>query len=143
MPQRLKISPRNDAARCHRARAGGSLLREEGAAHGVKPVYQVGGKSFVLFRNPRPDAFDPDTGQRYDDVIVWVLVVAPDQEDGGELRDAADGTRRSGALEPVDHPLLDVGPDQVVEALLVAEVVEEDPVVTPACKAMPATPTGA
>ena len=39
-----------------------------------KPVYQVGGKSFVFFRNPRPDALDPDTGQRYDDVIVfWVL----------------------------------------------------------------------
>lgn len=38
-----------------------------------KPVYQVGGKSFVFFRNPRPDAFDPETGDRYDDVIVfWV-----------------------------------------------------------------------
>lgn len=38
-----------------------------------KPVYQVGGKSFVFFRNPRPDAFDPATGERYDDVIVfWV-----------------------------------------------------------------------
>jgi hypothetical protein len=38
-----------------------------------KPVYQVGGKSFVFFRNPRPDAFDPGTGERYDDVIVfWV-----------------------------------------------------------------------
>jgi hypothetical protein len=37
------------------------------------PVYQVGGKSFIFFRNPRPDAFDPVTGQRYDDVIVfWV-----------------------------------------------------------------------
>jgi hypothetical protein len=37
------------------------------------PVYQVGGKSFVFFRTPRPDAVDPDTGQRYDDVIVfWV-----------------------------------------------------------------------
>ncbi|MBA3605869.1 MAG: MmcQ/YjbR family DNA-binding protein [Acidimicrobiia bacterium] len=36
-------------------------------------VYQVGGQSFVFFRNPRPDAFDPDTGERYDDVIViWV-----------------------------------------------------------------------
>lgn len=36
-------------------------------------VYQVGGKSFVFFRNPRPDAVDPDTGERYDDVIViWV-----------------------------------------------------------------------
>src|SRR5262245_50047802 len=38
-----------------------------------KPVYQVGGKSFVFFRNPRPDAVDPETGDRYPDVIVfWV-----------------------------------------------------------------------
>jgi hypothetical protein len=37
------------------------------------PVYQVGGKSFVFFRNPRPDAVDPDTGERYRDVIMfWV-----------------------------------------------------------------------
>jgi hypothetical protein len=38
-----------------------------------KPVYQVGGKSFVFFRNARPDAANPVTGERYDDVIVfWV-----------------------------------------------------------------------
>jgi hypothetical protein len=38
-----------------------------------KPIYQVGGKSFIFFRNPRPDAADPVTGERYDDVIVfWV-----------------------------------------------------------------------
>ena len=37
------------------------------------PVYQVGGKSFVFFRTPRPDAADPVTGERYDDVIMfWV-----------------------------------------------------------------------
>lgn len=37
------------------------------------PVYQVGRKSFIFFRNPRPDAVDPITGERYDDVIVlWV-----------------------------------------------------------------------
>jgi hypothetical protein len=37
------------------------------------PVYQVGGRSFVFFRNPRPDAVDPDTAERYPDVIVfWV-----------------------------------------------------------------------
>ena len=41
-------------------------------------VYQVGNKSFVFFRTPRPDAVDPDTGERYDDVIVfWV----PSDED--------------------------------------------------------------
>lgn len=38
-----------------------------------RPVYQVGGKSFVFFRTPRPDARDPETGEKYDDVIVfWV-----------------------------------------------------------------------
>jgi hypothetical protein len=44
-------------------------------AHGTgkNPVYQVGGKSFVFFRNPRPDAVDPETGERLPDVIVfWV-----------------------------------------------------------------------
>ena len=36
-------------------------------------IYQVGGRSFVFFRTPRPDAVDPGTGERYPDVIVfWV-----------------------------------------------------------------------
>jgi len=44
-------------------------------AHGSQgnPVYQVSSRSFVFFRNPRPDAFDPETGERYADVVVfWV-----------------------------------------------------------------------
>ncbi|MEP6796612.1 MAG: MmcQ/YjbR family DNA-binding protein [Lapillicoccus sp.] len=44
------------------------------------PVYQVGGKSFVFCRNPRPDATDPATGARYTDVIViWVASEADKQ----------------------------------------------------------------
>jgi hypothetical protein len=40
---------------------------------GGNEIYQVGRKSFVFFRTPRPDAVDPETGERYDDVIVfWV-----------------------------------------------------------------------
>ncbi len=40
---------------------------------GGNPVYQVGGKSFVFFRTPRPDAVDPVSGERLPDVIVvWV-----------------------------------------------------------------------
>lgn len=36
-------------------------------------IYQVGGRSFVFFRTPQRDAADPDTGERYDDVIMlWV-----------------------------------------------------------------------
>jgi hypothetical protein len=42
-------------------------------AEGHPTVYQVSRRSFLFFRNPRPDAVDPDTGERYDDVIVfWV-----------------------------------------------------------------------
>jgi hypothetical protein len=56
----------------HRIAAGmPHVTRVEGTKG--NPVYQVGGKSFVFFRNPRPDAVDPETGERYDDVIViWV-----------------------------------------------------------------------
>jgi len=44
------------------------------------PVYQVGGKSFVFFRTARPDAFDPRTGERYADVIMfWVASEADKQ----------------------------------------------------------------
>jgi hypothetical protein len=36
-------------------------------------VYQVSRRSFLFFRSPRPDAVDPETGERYTDVIVfWV-----------------------------------------------------------------------
>ncbi len=43
--------------------------------HGPKgnAIYQVGGKSFVFFRTPQPDAADPATGVKYPDVIMfWV-----------------------------------------------------------------------
>jgi hypothetical protein len=45
-----------------------------------RPVYQVRRKSFVFFRTPRPDAVDPDSGERYADVIVfWVADEATKQ----------------------------------------------------------------
>ena len=38
-----------------------------------RPSYLVHGKRFVLQRSRRPDAVDPETGERYPDVIViWV-----------------------------------------------------------------------
>jgi hypothetical protein len=51
-------------------------------AHGSRgnPVYQVGGRSFVFFRTPRPDAVDPDSGEPYPDVIMfWVPTEAEKQ----------------------------------------------------------------
>ena len=54
---------------------------------GGNPVYQVGGKSFIFFRNPRPDAVDPATGERYQDVIVfWV---ASEEDKQALVQDAA------------------------------------------------------
>jgi hypothetical protein len=44
------------------------------------PVYQVGGKSFIFFRTPRPDAVDPQTGARLPDVIVF-WVESPDDKE--------------------------------------------------------------
>lgn len=69
------MSPRQRRARVEDvhelARAMPHVTVEKGPND--NPVYQVGGKSFVFFRNPRPDAIDPGTGERYDDVIViWV-----------------------------------------------------------------------
>jgi hypothetical protein len=47
--------------------------------HG-NPIYQVGGKSFVFFRNPRPDAVDPQTGERYPDVIMFRVPSESDKQ---------------------------------------------------------------
>jgi len=44
------------------------------------PVYQVGGKSFIFFRTPRPDAVDSQTGARLPDVIVF-WVESPDDKE--------------------------------------------------------------
>jgi hypothetical protein len=44
------------------------------------PIYQVGGKSFIFFRNPRPDAVDPETGERYPDVIVFWVASEEDKQ---------------------------------------------------------------
>jgi hypothetical protein len=51
----------------------------EHGPHG-NPVYQVGGKSFVFFRTPRPDATDPHTGERYTDVIVFWVASESDKQ---------------------------------------------------------------
>ena len=52
-----------------------------------RPVYQVGRKSYLFFRSPRPDAVDPGTGERYDDVVVfWV---AGEAEKQGLVQDPA------------------------------------------------------
>ena len=70
----------DDVHRLAAALPGAKRLDE---ASGVV-VWQVSGRSFLFFRNPRPDALDPETGQRLTDVIViWV----PDE---GEKRALVD-----------------------------------------------------
>ena len=66
MPRRARV------ADVHRIAAGMPHVTKVAGPKG-NPVYQVGQKSFVFFRNPRPDAFDPETGERYNDIIlIWV-----------------------------------------------------------------------
>ena len=59
--------------RRRRARARPRDARGDRYPDRDRAVYQVSRRSFVFFRTPRPDAVDPETGERYDDVIVfWV-----------------------------------------------------------------------
>lgn len=46
---------------------------EAGTSWGDRPSYKVGGKPFVIHRQPRPDAVDPDTGERMEDVVVFTV----------------------------------------------------------------------
>ena len=75
-----RVTRRRRAARVedvHTLASAMPYVTREGGSQD-NPVYQVGGKSFVYFRTPRPDAVDPDSGERYTDVIIfWV----PDDSD--------------------------------------------------------------
>jgi hypothetical protein len=75
-----RVTRRRRAARVedvHQLASAMPYVTKEGGSED-NPVYQVGGKSFVYFRTPRPDAVDPATGERYTDVIIfWV----PDESD--------------------------------------------------------------
>lgn len=80
------------------------------------PVYQVGGKSFVFFRNPRKDALDPETGERYDDVIViWV---------GGE--DEKQALVQDPATPFFTTPHFDGHPSVLVRASRLGEVARDE-----------------
>ena len=53
------------------------VTREGTAEH---PAYAVRGKKFLLWRGPRKDAVDPDTGERLPDVIALAVPGAGDKE---------------------------------------------------------------
>ena len=44
------------------------------------PAYAVRGKKFLMWRGPRKDAVDPDTGERLSDVIAIAVPGADDKE---------------------------------------------------------------
>jgi hypothetical protein len=88
-----------------------------------RPVYQVGGKSFVFFRSRRPDAFDPGTGERYDDVIVfWVL------DEGEKIAMVQDGSSPFFTTPHFDgHPSVLLRASRISEITFdeLAEVIED------------------
>lgn len=82
------------------------------------PVYQVGGKSFVFFRNPRPDAVDPETRKRLDDVIVFWVASEEDkrallQSDGPYFTTPHFNGHSSVLIREIDIPKLDI--DELTE----------------------------
>lgn len=87
------------------------------------PIYQVGGKSFVFFRTPRPDAVDPVTGERYDDVIVfWV----PSDDDKQALvQDAASPFFTTSHFDSHPSVLVRAGRLGEVSRQELAEIVED------------------
>jgi hypothetical protein len=90
-------------------------------AHGSRdnPVYQVGGKSFIFFRNPRPDAVDPDTGERYPDVIMFWVASEADKQ--ALVQDQASPFFSTPHFD--DHPSVLIRASQLGE-LTVAELTE-------------------
>ena len=52
---------------------------EEGTSWG-NSAYVVRKKSFLHFREPRPDAVDPETGERMQDVIMFAVGDQDDKE---------------------------------------------------------------
>ena len=57
--------------------AGALRGAERTGADSGATVWSVRGKTFLFFRTPRPDALDPETGERLTDVIVfWVRDLA-------------------------------------------------------------------
>jgi hypothetical protein len=75
------------SARARRARLGdvhelAMRMPHVTVEHGPQgnPIYQVGGRSFVFFRTPRPDAVDPETGERYADVIMFWVASESDKQ---------------------------------------------------------------
>ena len=73
------------SARLRDIRAIALSLPEVVESDGERPAYSVRGKTFVFFRSPRPDAIDPDTGERMDDVIC---IHVPDLTDKEALVEA-------------------------------------------------------
>ena len=45
-----------------------------------RPTYSVHGKFFCFHRSRRPDAVDPETGERLDDVLVFRVADAGEKE---------------------------------------------------------------
>jgi hypothetical protein len=74
-------------ARSRRARASdigevalGLPQVEEGSGRDGRPSFSAAGRTFVFFREPRPDAVDPEDGARLTDVVAFRVADRDDKE---------------------------------------------------------------
>ena len=86
------------------------------------PIYQVGHTSFVFFRTPHPDAVEPETGVRYDDVIVFWVTSEHDKRPWSRTRRPPSSPRRFDG-----HPSVLLRASRIAELSRqeLAEVVED------------------
>ncbi|WP_239080085.1 MmcQ/YjbR family DNA-binding protein [Paractinoplanes brasiliensis] len=68
------------AARVEDVRALALAMPDVVVSEGDYPGFSVGGKAFVFFRGPRKDAFDPETGELYTDVIAFHVESEEDKQ---------------------------------------------------------------
>lgn len=75
----MNSSPRPTVADIHEITSSlpGAVL---GGGSSDNPIYTVRGKTFIFFRNPRPDAVDPENGERYTDVIMFHVESEADKQ---------------------------------------------------------------
>lgn len=86
-------------------------------------IYQVGRKSFVYFRTPRPDAVDPHSGEPYRDVLI--LWVAGEGEKQSLVQDPATPFFTTGHFDGHPSVLLRLGRVGELSRAELAEVIED------------------
>ncbi len=93
-----------------------------GTSWGDRPSFLVRGKAILLWRGPRKDALDPETGEPMDDVIA---IVVPSAEDKGALLQAGPPWFTTPHFDGSNHVLVRERDLHLLDVVELAEVVTD------------------